>query len=56
MASGRYEVIIIYGNGMQSRMTIGATSEGDAYAKGKAAASGSALNNKGVDQIIVNKL
>lgn len=56
MASERYEVIIIYGNGMQSKMIIGATSEGEAYAKAKSVASGTAPYNKGLDQIIVNKL
>ena len=56
MASERYEVIIIYGDGMQSKMVIGANSEGDAYAKSKSVASGSAYYHKGVDEIIVNKL
>ncbi len=56
MAFERYEIIIIYGDGTQSRMTIGANSYGEAYSKAKATASCSASSHKGIDDIIVNKL
>ncbi|MBP3746970.1 MAG: hypothetical protein J6I47_05855 [Ruminococcus sp.] len=56
MAFEKYEIIIIYGDGVQSRMIIGASSYGDAYAKAKATASCSASAHKGVDDIIVNQL
>lgn len=56
MAFGRYEIIIIYGDGTQSRLTIGASSYGEAYAKAQATASCSSASHKGVKDIIVNEL
>lgn len=56
MAFERYEIIIIYGDGTQSRLTIGASSYGEARSKAQATASCGAASHKGVDDIIVNKL
>lgn len=56
MAFSRYEVIIIYNDGFQSKFTTGASSSEEAYAKGKATANCSASSHKGVDEILVHPI
>ena len=56
MAFERYQITIIYGDGTQSRLTVGASSYEEAEAKAKATARISASSHGGVDDILVNRL